>query len=66
MAQMGTNGAQAVEGVADADTAAVEEIAAERGFRVPGAGFEPACPTWGHLVLSQARLASFATPAGTA
>ena len=27
-AQMGTSGAQAVEGVADADTAAVEEIAA--------------------------------------
>src|SRR5947199_7663627 len=30
---------------------------------VPGAGLEPACPQWGHLVLSQARLANFATPA---
>jgi hypothetical protein len=30
---------------------------------MPGAGFEPARPTGGHLILSQARLADFATPA---
>ena len=33
---------------------------------MPGAGFEPACPRWGHLILSQARLTNFATPAAEA
>jgi hypothetical protein len=32
--------------------------------RVPGEGVEPSRPTRGHLILSQARIASFATPAG--
>ena len=30
---------------------------------MPGKGLEPLRPTWGHLILSQARIASFATPA---
>jgi hypothetical protein len=30
---------------------------------VPGAGFEPARPRGGHLILSQARMTNFATPA---
>jgi hypothetical protein len=30
---------------------------------VPGEGVEPSRPTRGHLILSQARIASFATPA---
>ena len=32
-------------------------------FLVPGAGLEPARPRRGHLILSQARMTSFATPA---
>ena len=31
---------------------------------LPGAGVEPASPTWGHPILSRARMTSFATPAG--
>ncbi len=31
---------------------------------VPGEGVEPSRPTKGHLILSQARMTSFATPAG--
>ena len=31
--------------------------------KVPGAGLEPARPRGGHLILSQARITSFATPA---
>jgi hypothetical protein len=30
---------------------------------MPGAGLEPARPLGGHLILSQARMTSFATPA---
>ena len=30
---------------------------------MPGAGLEPARPRGGHLILSQARMTSFATPA---
>ena len=33
------------------------------GIHMPGAGFEPARPQWGHLILSQARMTNFATPA---
>ena len=31
---------------------------------MPGEGLEPSRPTKGHLILSQARMTSFATPAG--
>ena len=30
---------------------------------VPGEGLEPSRPAWGHLILSQARMTNFATPA---
>lgn len=30
---------------------------------MPGKGLEPLRPRWGHLILSQARISSFATPA---
>jgi hypothetical protein len=30
---------------------------------MPGEGVEPSCPRRGHLILSQARLTDFATPA---
>jgi hypothetical protein len=30
---------------------------------VPGEGLEPSRPLWGHLILSQARMTNFATPA---
>ena len=30
---------------------------------MPGKGFEPLRPRWGHLILSQARMTNFATPA---
>jgi hypothetical protein len=30
---------------------------------MPGEGLEPSCPLWGHLILSQARMTNFATPA---
>ena len=30
---------------------------------MPGEGVEPSRPLWGHLILSQARMTDFATPA---
>jgi hypothetical protein len=33
-------------------------------FVMPGEGLEPSRPRWGHLILSQARMTNFATPAG--
>jgi hypothetical protein len=40
------------------------ERAALPALSMPGEGLEPSRPLWGHLILSQARMTNFATPAG--